>query len=450
MQLSRALRLRPGLTVAFVGAGGKTSAIRRLILEISNGELAPASGEPPTATLITTTTRLGRGQESLAHYHLVDPSQDQIAGLPDLLKEHRSVLVTGPAREDKWLAPADRIQDELHRHARSSGAVFLIEADGAQGRSLKAPAEHEPVIPKFADLVVPMAGLDVLTQAIQSEFVHRPELVAALLDAPQGTQIGADELVGVLAAENGGLKRIPDGAEVRVLLNKADSSRMETGRRIAQTLLENSRIRSVALISAMEDDPVREVHGRVAGVVLAAGGSSRLGEPKQLIQWRGHPLVWYAVRAAEGLDPIVAVVGGGATELRRVLKDAQIDIVENADWEAGQSGSVRIGLEAVAAGAEGVVFLLADMPFVGPDLVGALIERHRHTLAPLVAARAGGRRANPVLFDQDTFSSVAALSGDRGGRAIFRQFDREFVEWDESILLDVDTPKDLKRLRELE
>ncbi len=447
MQLSRALRIVPGLAVAFTGAGGKTSAIRRLAQEI-----AQTSDSEPNSLVITTTTRLGLSQRDLGNQHLVDPTQDQITAIPDLLAEHGSVLVTGPAVEDKWSSPSDSTLEQLHNLASENGSVLVIEADGAQGRSLKAPAEHEPAIPKFADLVVPMAGLDALGQAIESEAVHRPELVAAVLDTLQEAEIGPAELAAVLAAEQGGLKGVPEGAEVRVLLNKAEGSAMEPGRQIAQALLETGRIQSVALASVLEENPVREVRGRVAGVVLAAGGSSRLGEPKQLIQWRGHPLVWHAVRAAVegGLDPIVVVVGEAADGLRQVLAGEEIDIIENPEWRAGQSGSVRLGLEAASEGTEGVVFLLADLPFVGPDLVSALIGRHRQTLAPLVATWAGGRRANPVLFDRKTYSDLQSLIGDQGGRAIFRRFEPEFVEWDDSILLDVDTPEDLERLRQLE
>jgi molybdenum cofactor cytidylyltransferase len=111
---------------------------------------------------------------------------------------------------------------------------------------------------------------------------------------------------------------------------------------------------------------------------------------------------------------------------------------------------VRIGLEAVSEGTEAVVFLLADMPFVGSDLVSALLQRYRETLAPLVATWAGGRRANPVLFDRETYSDLRSLEGDQGGRAIFQRFEREFVEWDDTVLLDVDTPEDLERLRAME
>jgi molybdenum cofactor cytidylyltransferase len=445
MKLSKALRLKPGLAVAFTGAGGKTSAIRRLAEEIVGDQ-----SNEIRSVLITTTTRLGREQSDLAAHHVVDPSKVQIEELPVSLAQFRSVLVTGPDLEGKWIPPTSDVLQELPRIAAERGALLLIEADGARGRSLKAPEKHEPVIPEFVDLVVPMAGLDVLGQAIESEAVHRPELVAAVIKTRQKSEIGPAELAALLAAEEGGLKGVPDGADVRITLNKAAEAGIEPGCQVAKALLRNERIRSVVLASVMEDDPVSEAHGRVAGVILAAGESSRLGEPKQLIQWRGHPLIWHAVRAAEGLDQVVVVIGEQAGELRKALKKESVELVENENRDQGQSSSVRAGLESISESTEAVVFLLADMPFVNSELVSALVQRYRQTLAPLVATWAGGRRANPVLFDRETFADLQALKGDQGGRAIFRGFEREFVEWDDAVLLDVDTPEDLERLRELE
>ena len=454
MRLSKALRLKPGFAIAFVGAGGKSSATRRIVDEMS-GEL-PVLGPQAQVSdmfkfvLITTTTRLGESQKDLANHHLIDPSEDQMASLPDLLEDQRSVLVTGPDLEDKWIPPKDSVLSELYKIAREKGALLLIEADGARGRSLKAPDKHEPVIPEFVNLVVPMAGLDILGQTTKSEAIHRPELVSALLRSRKETEIGPAELAAVIGSDKGGLKGIPDGAKVRVLLNKAGDALAEPGGQVAQRLLKNPRIQSVVLASVTEDDPVLEAHGRVAGIILAAGGSSRLGEPKQVIQWRGHTLIWHAVRAADGLDPVAVVIGEAAGELRRALKKEPVEIIVNADWEAGQSSSVRIGLEAIPPEAEAVVFLLADMPFVTQELVSALVQRYHQTLAPLVATWAGGRRANPVLFDRETFSDLRELKGDQGGRAIFRRFEREFVEWDDPVLLDVDTPEDLERLKSME
>ena len=96
----------------------------------------------------------------------------------------------------------------------------------------------------------------------------------------------------------------------------------------------------------------------------------------------------------------------------------------------------------------GAVFLLADQPLVKPALLRALVDRHAATLAPVVAPHVAGRRANPVLFDQDTFARLLELEGDTGGRALLDQYPVEFVDWDDpNLLFDIDTPDDYARLQ---
>jgi len=446
MRLSSALRLAPGQTVAFTGAGGKTAALRRLVQELA----------PDTPLLLTTTTRLGREQNSLAAHHLVLIGDRPLPDLTAALVRHRSVLVTGELleAEGKWTAPPGAHLAALRQAALEAGAVLLIEADGARGRSLKAPGEHEPVVPDFAELVVPVAGLDALGQPIDSAAVHRPERVSELLGLSMQERLLPEHLARVLASAMGGLKNVPRQAAVRVLLNKCDDGpRLADGRTVAEQLLApGGSIQAVILASLESDPPVREVHGRVAGIVLAAGESSRLGVPKQLIPWRGHPLVWHAAQAARqaGLSPVVVVIGAWGDQVRMALEGEPVTLLENPVWQAGQSTSVRLGLAEVEAQAEAAAFLLSDTPLVTGDLIRQLLHTHRQTLAPLVAPRAGGRRANPVLFDRRTFADLRELEGDQGGRALFERYEPAWVDWDESVLLDLDTTEDLQRLRELE
>jgi len=462
MRLSSALRLAPGQTVAFTGAGGKTAALRRLVQELA----------PDTPLLLTTTTRLGKEQNSLAAKHIVLIGDRPLPDLAAALVLHRSVLVTGELleAEGKWTAPAHL--PALRQAAQQAGAVLLIEADGARGRSFKAPAKHEPLVPDFAELVVPVAGLDAVGQPIDSAAVHRPERVSNLLGLPMQERLLPEHLARVLASTQGGLRNVPRQAAVRVLLNKCDAEgRLADGRKVAGELLNAvgsasgsssaagvqelpspHLIQAVILASLEADPPVREVHGRVAGIVLAAGESSRLGVPKQLIPWRGRPLVWHAAQAARqaGLSPVVVVIGAWGDQVRMALEGEPVTLVENPVWQAGQSTSVRLGLAEVDAQAEAAAFLLSDTPMVTGELIRQLLHTHQETLAPLVAPRAGGRRANPVFFDRRTFADLRELEGDQGGRALFERYEPAWVDWDASVLLDLDTIEDLQRLRELE
>ncbi|HEY71098.1 MAG TPA: putative selenium-dependent hydroxylase accessory protein YqeC [Anaerolineae bacterium] len=444
MRLVDALRIQPGMSVAFVGAGGKSSAIRRLVDELT----------PNIPVIVTTTTKIARQQSDLADSHSISsgfPDPDDLAAQ---LQTKGSLLVTGPAAQDepKWLGLENVQLAPLRNMGKRLGAVLLIEADGARRRSLKAPTAHEPVIPGFVDLVVPVAGVDAVGARLSEARVHRPERLAIGLGLKEGAMLSARHVAEALTSPEMGLKGIPSNAEVRLLINKISvDDDLEVGRSIATKALITDRVQSVLLGSVQQVPPVLETHGRVGGVVLAAGGSMRLQRMKQLVSWRGRPLVWHAVQAARsgGLSPIVVVLGAERDKIRESLTGEEVIFVENPDWEQGQSTSVKAGLSAIVESAEGVVFLLADMPMVGADLVRALVERHRSTLAPVIAPQFAGRRANPVLFDRALFPELLQLEGDTGGRALFERYPVESIAWSEDVFLDVDTTQDLDRLQGL-
>jgi molybdenum cofactor cytidylyltransferase len=445
VRLADALRVTPRRTVAFVGAGGKSSAMAVLAAELAT--------QGPV--VLTTTAKLALSQAALAESHLIVQDPSSLSSLPGLLEEHRSVLITrGVARgEPKWLGLDLSSLESLRRSSGQAGAPLLIEADGARGRSLKAPAPHEPVVPPFADLVIPVAGLDVVGMPLDERWVHRVDRVSQILGLRPGAAIEVEHVAALLGAPDGGLQGIPPGAEIRVLLNKADTpERLEAGRSIARFLLANPRIQAAVVGSVTEEPPAREMFGRVAGIVLAAGASRRLQQAKQLIRWRGKPLVWHAAWAAleAGLSPVVVVGGSESSAIRTALKELPILFVHNVDWDLGQSTSVRAGLEAAGGGIDAVVFLLCDTPFVTDRVLRALVTEHRRTATPIVAPRVMDHWANPVLFDRTTFPALSELQGDQGGRAVFGRFRIAGIHWDESITLDVDTPEDLAQLRSLE
>jgi molybdenum cofactor cytidylyltransferase len=440
MDLRTALRLDQHRTVAVVGAGGKSALLKRLASEL----------QQDGTVLLTTSTKLALTQSNLAAHHLVLQEESDFERIPKLIKKHRSLLVTcgrSPG-EPKWLGLRLRQLDRLLGYTDRSGSWLLIEADGSKGRSLKAPAGHEPVIPEFIDLVVPMAGIDVIGRPLADPFVHRPQVAAAVLGIRQGTILEVRHVAAVLGHPQGGLKDVPPGAHVRVLLNKVetgDSAALAAA--IGQELAGNPRVHATIIGSLKGPVAVRCVLGRVAGVILAAGGSRRLRISKQLIPWQGKTLVWHAVRAAveANLSPVAVVLGAEEAAVRGALEGQPVRWVRNPNWKDGQSGSVCAGLQAVRAGVEGIVFLLTDMPFVSSDLVRALVMKHRETLCN-VAPMAEGRRGNPVLFDRSTFEALSKIQGDRGGRQILSRFQLIGIPWNQESQFDLDSEEDLRWL----
>ncbi|MEI2624289.1 MAG: nucleotidyltransferase family protein [Giesbergeria sp.] len=129
-----------------------------------------------------------------------------------------------------------------------------------------------------------------------------------------------------------------------------------------------------------------------------------------------------------------------------------MSIVNNADYQQGQSTSVRAGIRSLPQGAGSAIFLLADQPQIPVEIIRALTESHTRGMHPIIAPLVlGERRANPVLFDRAAFPDLLQLTGDVGGRAIFDRHRVEYIPWHDDILLfDVDKPEDYQRLKDME
>ena len=441
MRLTDALRIEPGMVVAFIGAGGKSSAMAKLREEL----------EGRTPVVLTTTTRLGKEQVNLASQHLLIKDDLRDEDLEKVIGGPSSALLTGSLTEDgeKWTGIHLDTLHQLIPRFRELGIVLLIEADGARRRSLKVPAGHEPVLPQDVDLVVPLVGLDVLGTSLKEGLVHRPEGVATWLGIDQDANILTEHIHRLFSDYSGALMSVPDDSTIRLILNKADSETvLEQGREIARSLIREGPIRSVNLALLQASDPVIESYPKVAAVVLAAGGSTRMGGVKVTMAWKGQTLIERAVGAAEsaGLRMIYVVIGDYRVRIQEALKDKDVTYIENPSWEMGQSSSVKAGLAAVHEHVDASIFLLADMPLVDGVLVEAILAEYSRTLAPIVAPWVEDRRGNPVLFDRVTYQQLMNLSGDQGARTLIGEFPLRTIPWDESALIDVDTPSDLTQL----
>lgn len=454
MNLIRALRIAPNEAIALVGAGGKTTAIFQVARQLT----------PPV--IVSTTTHLSIPQASFADRHLIVRSADDLEVLRDSISPEVILVTGGPTQEGRLAGLPSDLMNTLFSITKERAIPLLIEADGARQKPLKAPAEYEPVIPEFVNLVVLIAGLTGLGKPLTSEWVHRPERFADISGLPAGEAITSQALERVLTSSNGGLKGIPEGCRRIVLLNQAETYETQAqAQRMSGYLLKHfsavcvasletpNEFQKASLVGELYHPTIFAVHERVAGVILAGGGSRRFKKSKQILTWRGKSFVQQCISTAlaAGLSPVILVTGAYHDQVVKLVDNDSIQVIRNLDWESGQSTSVKSSLGALPPDIGGVVFLLVDQPHIPDTLIRALVESHASTMAPIIAPLVKGQRANPVLFDRDTFLELAYLEGDQGGRALFVRYPVMWLEWqDESILLDVDSPEDYQRLLDLE
>ncbi len=424
--------------IAFVGAGGKTSAIRRLVLELA--------GTHPV--LVTTSTKLALDEKDLASGHQI---VEDAGGLITILSEwdrEKSLLLTGSQLPDepKWDGlPLAQLQDVIE-FSREKKVVLLIEADGAAGRSIKAPAAHEPALPHNLDLLVPVVGIDAVGEKLQSALIHRPDQLRKLVQLEDEDALTTGHITTLLKHPEGGLKELPLHAVLKVLVNKVETEeQFAHAMDIARLSLDEPKIRSVVIGAVQLDEPVREVRGRVAAIVMAAGESKRFDGNKLLYEWNGKPILQHVLDAvrSSSVDQRLLVLGFEQKQILAAVDHDGFEIVYNERWSEGQSSSVQVGLEAIKGEVEAVIYPLGDMPRVNPELIERLIDRHAATLAPIVAPKVEGQWGNPVLFDRATFTAFSDLAGDRGAKALFSRFNVEPVQADQSASWDVDQAEDL-------
>lgn len=441
--IAQALRVDSSSCIAFIGAGGKTTGLFQLARQI----------ESPV--IVTATSHIGAWQFGLADQHIMTDTATPLEELEQDLKG--IILVTAEMDGDRSKPINDTLLNWLYQYCTNYAIPLLIEADGSRQKPLKAWAEHEPPIPPFVNQVVQVVGLSGLGKRVSNEFVHRPELFSKISGLEMDSTVTLQALTRALTHAESGLKNIPHGARRVMLLNQADTQALQSAaNQMVQPLL--STFDSV-IISSLEQEKIHAVHEPIAGIILAAGESTRFGQPKQLLDWRGEPFVRAVAQTAlaGGLSPVVVVTGANAEKIELVFKGLDVRVVHNADWKSGQGSSIRTGIFSLTPASPlnvmeinhigGAIFLLADQPQVTTSIIRALTEKHAEGMYPIVAPLVMDQRANPVLFDRSTFQDLMSIEGDMGGRAIFHKHRVEYLPWhDDRLLLDVDTPEMYQRL----
>lgn len=445
MKLSSVIRTGQGRIIAFVGAGGKTTSMFRLARELAD------EGQ---RVITTTTTRIAYDELRFAPTSVqIQPEQETFGELQDLLTAKGHVFLYSAIDEAKGKVIG--INPETVERAAHLGEAdsVLVEADGARRLPLKAPYPHEPVIPASAATVVVVAGLDSLGLPLENTAVYGAELLRTLPASRLTDWVTVDILTEALTHRDFSLKGIPPQSEAIIFLNKVSYGNIEQAREVARTVLAERRISRVMLTAVQESTPVKEVYGRVAAIVLAAGLSSRMAQPKLLMPWKNKDtLIRHVCQIviASGIRDLYVITGKWHSEIAAALNGLDTTIINNPAYIAGEMiSSLQTGIRHLGLDYDACMVFLGDMPGVTPDIVNKLLKVYAQTQGAVVAPVFADQRGHPILFDRSLWQELLSLPPGSAPRQVISQHaDKvEYVQVsNNAVLLDIDTPEDYRDL----
>ena len=190
---------------------------------------------------------------------------------------------------------------------------------------------------------------------------------------------------------------------------------------------------------------------KVSVLILSAGNSSRLGSPKQLVEFEGQTLIERITETALSISEEVLIVLGGNSEL--ILPNLKrfeeaISIIYNPDWQQGMGTSIRLGVEKLVDKSDIIVILLSDQPFISKVLLQNMLQTYANSQNPIVACVYNNTLGVPIVFNKSVFLDLLKLSGDKGAKSFLHLYEDKIsvIDFPEGII-DIDTIEDVEKLK---
>lgn len=188
---------------------------------------------------------------------------------------------------------------------------------------------------------------------------------------------------------------------------------------------------------------------KISAILLAAGGSERLGFSKQLLEWRDKPLISFILDLLRqiGFYSIIVVVGANSDAIKKAVNRQNITFVKNPIWHKGIGTSIKAGIKTISKKANAAIIFVVDQPYLSTDLINKLIEAYIDEKSQIVAPIVNGIQTNPVLFDRSVFDELMKLKDDEGAKNLLHSYRLKLLKYkDHKLLIDIDTIEDYQKL----
>ncbi|GAB1421199.1 molybdenum cofactor cytidylyltransferase [Anaerolineales bacterium] len=443
MELKQAFDINKGDVISFIGAGGKTSTLVALAYEMI---------EDDWRVLATTTTRVGVDQLDLMPFSMqYDQNPDAVS---EAISRYKFVFLYASIEGDKVLGLAPKTIKRLLDNIDSD--ILLIEADGARGLPCKALKAHEPVIPRETSIVIATVSMSAVGQPLEEAFIYNAQAMIDKFGFYPGTPVRSPWIAQVLRDEELGLKNIPPKARVYAYLNQTpyEGYLRNRARLVARLTLNSEQIYGVAIGSVRAAQPVYEIQRPVGAIILAAGASSRMGQPKVLLPWEHNTsiiehIIEQLIRAR--VNHIVVVTGHYADEIKAVVRPLGVKVVFNRSYKTGEMlSSVKTGLRALPEHVSAALMVLGDQPRIQPKTVLHILDAYAQCKSDLIAPSFEMRRGHPILIGRRYWNEILALSRHQAPRDVINAH-HEKIHYinvtTDSVLQDIDTPHDYQEAR---
>jgi len=436
--------------ISFVGAGGKTSLIKRLSWELF---------QMGKRVAVTTTTKMDANQSpqfwnasKVQNEEEIEETIRRSSGL-GLVPFFYSAV----EENDKLSGFSPDFTERIFKKVD----YLLVEADGARGASFKVPRAHEPVLSEATTHLCIVMGCDIFESYPQEGLFFNFEELSKTPGFHRDEIVTPFTIRKLILMKDGYLRFARKDRKIFLVINKVDSaSKMESMIQIAGEFY-HCDFEKIILISREEGSPVISVDNsgdRVAGVILAAGKSERFGRQKLCEKIEGEAIIGRVVRQSleSKLDSVCVVLGYEAKQVRKCLdlleSHPALMWINNPNFERGMGSSISEAVSAVSSWADAVMIILGDMPAITTDIIDRVLEVYKKFKSKICYPVVEGRQGHPVIFRKELFPDLISLSGDTGAHKVIELN----AEWAKVVeisngrsQMDIDTAEDLEKFKSM-